>query len=97
HSKGIMHRDVKPHNVMIDHENRKVSASHVLPVLWHRPNNGVIADRRTSLSLSSVLSIGVWRSSTTLEPSITYVWRVDTSRVPSYSSISKSTTTASIC
>ena len=23
-SKGIMHRDVKPHNVMIDHERRKV-------------------------------------------------------------------------
>jgi serine/threonine protein kinase len=24
HSKGIMHRDVKPHNVMIDHEKGEV-------------------------------------------------------------------------
>ena len=33
HSKSIMHRDIKPYNVMIDHENRKVT-EHSSIVLW---------------------------------------------------------------
>ena len=39
HSKGIMHRDVKPHNVMIDHEKRKVGRaclSHLVEPLLTR-------------------------------------------------------------
>lgn len=34
HSMGIMHRDVKPHNVMIDHENRKVGLSSFLSLFY---------------------------------------------------------------
>lgn len=85
HSKGIMHRDVKPHNVMIDHEKRKVSGP----------------ERLISILLlmmpSFASSIGVWLNFITRARSITSVLLPDTSRVLSYLLISRNMTTLWIC
>lgn len=82
HSKGIMHRDVKPHNVMIDHEKRKVSVA----LCWY---SRTLANAGSSF----VLSTGVLPNSTTRVRSTTSGSPPDTSRAPSCSSIFRNTIT----
>lgn len=48
HSMGIMHRDVKPHNVMIDHQLRKV----LLMLLWVVLYAGMLASCVTANTCS---------------------------------------------
>lgn len=56
HSQGIMHRDVKPHNVMIDHEQRKLRLIDWGLAEFYHPGkeyNVRVASRWVSSSFSS--------------------------------------------
>jgi serine/threonine protein kinase len=87
HSKGIMHRDVKPHNVMIDHEKRKVSS------IMYAPN--IIHSLTRHVSYGS--SIGVLPNSTTKALNITSESPHATSRALSCLLISRNTITPWTC
>lgn len=84
HSKGIMHRDVKPHNVMIDHEKRKVNHASVL--LWNILRQGSCAS-----------STGDWRSSIIKAQNTMSALHHGTSKARSSWSTFKNMTTLSIC
>ncbi|KAJ1340807.1 hypothetical protein BSLG_004589 [Batrachochytrium salamandrivorans] len=52
HSRGIMHRDVKPHNVMIDHERRKLRLiDWGLAEFYHAGLNTMCASLRVTLKI----------------------------------------------
>ena len=57
---GIMHRDVKPHNVMIDHENRRLRLIDWGLAEFYHPGqeyNVRVASRYFKVSSSSSLSV----------------------------------------
>jgi casein kinase II subunit alpha len=51
---GIMHRDVKPHNVMIDHENRKLRLIDWGLAEFYHPGKSKISSRNFELFYSPV-------------------------------------------
>uniref|UniRef100_A0AAY4CGT4 Protein kinase domain-containing protein n=1 Tax=Denticeps clupeoides TaxID=299321 RepID=A0AAY4CGT4_9TELE len=65
HSMGIMHRDVKPHNVMIDHEHRKLRLIDWGLAEFYHPNqeyNVRVASRyfKGPECMTTVWTCGVW-------------------------------------
>jgi hypothetical protein len=85
HSKGIMHRDVIPHNIMIDHEHRKVCPPEIFfSAKPHWPT-------------SCAWLVGVKPSFTTQKQNTMFVLHRDTSKCRSYSSTFNNTTIVLIC
>lgn len=93
HSKGIMHRDVKPHNVMIDHERRKVCLGFALPQCPY--DSRMLTPSFPQYSSDS--STGVWLNSTIREWNTTFVSHRGISRDQNSSWISRNTTIHSTC
>lgn len=58
HSKGVMHRDIRPHNIMIDHSQRKVGIS-----LWPPVAFPSLLDYRlmTYMVLAASIQLGLCR------------------------------------
>ena len=63
HSQGIMHRDVKPHNVMIDHEQRKLRLIDWGLAEFYHPGkeyNVRVASRLFSVLVGTILCSFSW-------------------------------------
>lgn len=63
HSQGIMHRDVKPHNVMIDHEQRKLRLIDWGLAEFYHPGkeyNVRVASRLFSVLVGTILCFISW-------------------------------------
>ncbi len=84
HSQGIVHRDVKPHNVMIDHEKKKLRL-----IDW-----GLAEFYHPGLQYNVRVAS---RCVTPIPHCVFVTFCAGTSKAPSCSSTSRSTTTVSTC
>jgi serine/threonine protein kinase len=83
HSQGIMHRDVKPHNVMIDHTQRKLRLIDWGLAEFYHPGkeyNVRVASRYTCSYVSSFFFMGAHKACRTLGEAlcncVTYPWNL---------------------